>query len=179
MERDRLNSRHPRRALRGLLCAGLLLTVFSVPRALDVGSEVCEEALAYDSKLGKAERKRREEEARQRARTKLARRAIAEALRDRTGPTLTDEALEALRFRYRVDERLAEGNYYAQGNKIEKEVSYCVSRDLFRKVRDDIGRERGENAESLMQRFALLERRIDAGELDAASRELSPTTCKR
>jgi len=161
------------RPIRGLLCLTLLLSAFAAPRALSIGSETCEESEAYDSKLGKAERKRREEEARQRARTKLARRVLAEALQDRTGPALTEEALEALRFRYRVDERLAEGTFYAEGNKRKKELSFCVPRDLFRKVRADLKREREENAEALRQRFANLERTIEAGKLDTASRELS------
>ena len=161
------------RLLRGFLCLTLLLSAFAAPRALSIGSETCEEAEAYDSKLGKAERKRREEEARQKARTKLARRVLAEALADRWAPALTDEALEALRFRYRVDERLAEGTFYADGNKQKKEISFCVPRDLYRKVRADLKREREENAEALQQRFAQLERTIEAGKLDAASRELS------
>lgn len=173
MDRNLLTLQCPRQLSRVLLCATLLMVSSSVPRALDIGSEVCEEAQAYDSKLGKAERKRREEEARQRARTQLTRRALSEALRDRSGPALTDEALEALRYRYRVDERLAEGTFYADGNKLEKEIRYCVPRDVFRQVRADLKQKRREKAEALQRRFAQIERNIDAGELDAASRELS------
>ena len=161
------------RTLRGLLCAALLLSSFATPRALGVSSGVCEEAEAYDAKLGKGERKRREEEARQRARTKLARRALAEALQDRSGPKLTDEALEALRFRYRVDERLAEGTFHDEGTKHEKQIAYCLPRDLYRKVRADLRREREANTLALRERFAQLEHTMDAGKLDAASRALS------
>jgi tetratricopeptide (TPR) repeat protein len=105
---------------------------------------VCGEATAYDRKLDKAERKLREEEAKQEAFDDLGLRAWTEAFGGGVSPSReddhevfgvdapnTDRRFASLRSRYRVNQRFGGGEYAAVGNKQKKTVLYCLPRRAY------------------------------------------------
>jgi len=174
MKRRRSTTVSLARVAPGVLGAAILLTSAAPAGALQIGSEVCADVEAYASKLGKAERKRREEEARQQAITKLARRVLIEAWQERSEPAPTDETLESLRLRYGVAERLQGGEFRPEGDKNQKRISYCIARDRYKMVRKDLSRQREQTIADLRRRFAEVEESIDQGDLESASEALTP-----
>ena len=150
--------------------------------------QVCEQVEAYSLRLGKAERKQREEEAKHEAFSAMAERVWAEAFNARPvspgalreEPAGADPAIPAskrafatLRRRYRLNERLAGGRYQSSGDRSQKYVAYCLPEPTYRRVRDDLRAERLAVVQSLRTRFEELETLIEMGDIEAASLELA------
>jgi hypothetical protein len=157
----------------GLLGVALLGLGSGPAGALEYGSEVCADVEAYASKLGKAERKRREEEARQQALTKLARRVLIESLEQLSEPIPTEDTVESLRMRYGVTERLEDGEFRPEGDKNQKRISYCIRRDRYESVRRDLVRQRERTITETRERLAEVEESIVQGDLESASAALT------
>jgi tetratricopeptide (TPR) repeat protein len=146
--------------------------------------EVCGEAEAYSHKVGKAERKRLEEEAKQDARIALAESLWAGALRAAVDPGASfserefqssagEKAFPTLRKEYRVLERLDGGVYRARGDRKSKTILYCVSQDGYETARAEIRDERARRTEAIRLRMAALESLVGDDDLDEASRSLT------
>jgi len=142
--------------------------------ALEARNEVCAGVQAYSFKLDRGERRTREEEAKQEAFDKLARRLWAESFPENPrASTDADPTYELLRNTYRLGELLADGVWVATGDKSEKEIEYCVDADAFAKARTAIREQRDETVEALRTEFSNLERMIDDGWYEEASRALT------
>ncbi len=152
-------------ALLALLCVGAA-----------EAAEVCERAVAYTFKMGKAERKLREEEAKVDARDDLARRVWDEAFRryGRGAPKqASDSTIEILLVRYKVRELLAGGAYYFEGDKKNKRVAYCVPRDQYDQVKSHLRAQRDETVREVLDKFGELERLLEEGERETAGEVLT------
>jgi len=142
--------------------------------ALEARNEICAGVQAYSFKLDRGERRIREEEAKQEAFDKLARRLWAESFPDNPrASTDADRTYALLRNTYRPGELLADGVWEATGDKNEKEIEYCVEADVFAKAKTAIRQQREETVEVLRKEFSNLERMIRDGWYEAASRALT------
>jgi len=139
------------------------------PRA----GEVCTEVQAYSFKIGKAERRQREEEARHEAFTLMAERVWADAFKEDAAPPASSSAFAALLARYQVDEKIEGGRYGAEGDKNARTVEYCLPIKLYQRARESLRAQRAARIDALDLRFFRLEGLIASGEMAAASSELA------
>ena len=142
--------------------------------ALEARNEICTGAQAYTFKLNRGERRTREEEARQEAFDKLARRLWAESFpEDVRASSDADRTYALLRNTYRLGELLADGVWVAKGDKSEKEIEYCVEADVFARAKTAIREQREKTVEALRMELSNVERMIHDGRYEAASRALT------
>ena len=139
------------------------------PRA----GEVCTEVEAYSFKIGKAERRQREEEARHDAFTLMAERVWTDAFEGEAAVPASSSAAAALRARYQVNEKIGGGRYGATGDKKAKTVEYCLPVKLHQRAMESLRTQRAATIDKLDLRFFQLEGRIAAGEMTEASSELA------
>jgi len=154
--------------------------------AFEADSRVCAEADSYVVTSGKAERKRLREEAKDDARSALARRLLVEAFGGRSTGALVPGsedlgsaridaggAFATLRVRYGIDDRIDGGEFEVRGDRDKGEVAYCIPADRYYQARDDVRHERERRIQSMRSRFAQLESLIDGDAVDEASRTLA------
>jgi hypothetical protein len=140
---------------------------------------VCGSAEAYSGRVRRGERQRLEEQAKRRALADLASLLWAEALGERAVASLpegaagraTRQAFPSLVYRYRLFERLEGGTVHTRGGKRDRTLQYCVPEELYRRARGQLRDQRREAVENLRGGFAELERLIESGDMEAASRK--------